>query len=314
MSQQVSTFPQQQSLWITSQRLSQKSRLDWWGILLVVLSAAGFGTLGIFGKLAYAQGFSVVDSLFWRVGGGAGVLWAWLLLTNQWRLRRSTATAAFWLGCLGYTLQAALFFGALQYASAGITALLLFTYPAFVALIRWLVLRQSLAGAQILALMLAFGGCLCTVNWGEQLANPIGLGLGLASGAGYAIYLTVSARLVKQASPIQTGAYMLLGSATVILGVALSQHHLLLPNTLAQVGVVSGLAIVATALPIVCLFVGLKRLGVIPAAIFSTLEPVMAVVLGVCLLKESLWSGQFIGGALILMACLLLQTKGRTQR
>jgi drug/metabolite transporter (DMT)-like permease len=55
-------------------------------------------------------------------------------------------------------------------------------------------------------------------------------------------------------------------------------------------------------------------LGVIPAAIFSTLEPVMAVVLGVCLLKESLWSGQFIGGALILMACLLLQTKGRTQR
>ncbi len=52
-----------------------------------------------------------------------------------------------------------------------------------------------------------------------------------------------------------------------------------IPSTGIAVSVVSGLAIVATVLPIVTLFAGLQRLGVVPAAILSTLEPVMAVLI-----------------------------------
>jgi drug/metabolite transporter (DMT)-like permease len=295
-------------------QFSRQHRLDWPGIVLVILSAIGFSTLGIFAKLAYAQGFNMTSSLFWRVSGGAIVLWGWLLLRNQWRLRRQMAVSAFWLGALGYTLQAALFFGALQYASAGITALLFFTYPVFVALIRWLVLRQSLNSWQLLALILAFSGCLCMVNWDEAMVLPLGFGLGIASGAGYAIYLTVGARLVKQASPVQTAAYMLLGTAMVTLGLALSQNQLLFPTTPAQIGILFGLAVVATALPIVFLFVGLQRLNIVPATILSALEPVMAVVLGGCLLGEPLWPGQILGGILLLSACLLLQMKSMAKR
>ncbi|NJN48995.1 MAG: hypothetical protein HC805_03360 [Alkalinema sp. RL_2_19] len=83
--------------------------LDRWGVLLVVLSAAGFGTLGIFGKLAYAENFTVLNSLVWRLGGGATVLWLWLLGQRRWRIQRRSAIAAFSLGAIIYALQALLF-------------------------------------------------------------------------------------------------------------------------------------------------------------------------------------------------------------
>ena len=284
-------------------------RLDWLGVLLIILSAAGFATLGIFGKFAYAQGFNIASSLFWRVGGAAAMLWLWLILLNQWQIRRRVATTAFWLGAVGYTLQAALFFGALFYTSAGIAALMFFTYPAFVAIIRWVFLRYPINFWQVLALSLAIGGCLWTIDWQQERVHPLGIGLGIASGACYGLYLVISARLVQVTSAIQTAAYMLLGATTTTLGFALSQHQLILPQSLAQIGTAAGLAIAATALPIVFLFIGLRRLDVISAAILSTLEPILAVVMGVYLLGESLWLGQIIGGAMVLASGLLLQIK-----
>lgn len=279
------------------------------GVLYIVLSAAGFGSLGIFGKLAYAQGFTVLSTLCWRVAGGAITLWIWMLLSRQWRMRRSHLQQALILGAVGYTLPTGLFFGALMYTSASVTALMFYTYPAFVAIGYWATRRTPLKRLHILALGLTFAGCLSTVNWAQADVQPLGIILGIAAGCSYGIYLLLSARMVHQASPVPTAGYMLLGAAIAALGIALSQQALHWPTTLAQGGVVFGLAVVATAFPIVLLYSGLKRLDVVPASILSTLEPVLAVLMGFFLLGESLWIGQLIGGFLILSAALLLQLK-----
>ena len=298
----------QQSLTDSLKQRAQP-QLDWLGIVLIILSAAGFATLGIFGKLAYSQGFSLIGSLLWRVGGAAAALWLWLLLCNQWRIRRRAAATAFWLGALLYTLQAALFFGALVYSSAGLTTLMFFTYPAFVAIIRWIFLRQPVYFWHVIALSLAIAGCIANIDWRHEMIHPLGIGLGIASGASYGLYLVFSARLVQTASPIKTAAYMLFGATTTALGLAISQHQLILPQTLSQLGPLAGLAILSTALPIVFLFIGLQRLDVISASILSTLEPILAVVMGIALLGESLWVGQIIGGVMILASSVLLQIK-----
>ncbi|NEP16978.1 MAG: EamA family transporter [Leptolyngbya sp. SIO4C1] len=296
-----------------TQAMPAQQPFDWVGISLVVLSAAGFGTLGIFGKLAYSQGFDVASSLFWRVSGGAAMLWLWLLLRGQWRVPQRAAMSAFWLGAMVYTLQAAFFFCALTYASAGITALLFFTYPAFAVLIRWLLVRQSIDRWQLLTLGLAFAGCVCTVNWRYETVSSVGIGLGMAAGAGYALYLVLSARLVQRISAPQTAAWMLLGATLTMLGFLLAQRQLVVPASWAQIGTVGGLAAIATAFPIVLLFIGLKRLGLISTALISMLEPVLAVAMGIVLLGEALWVGQAVGGSLILMAAFCLQARSRPQ-
>ena len=288
-----------------------KSQMERVGGMLVIVSALGFGTLGIFGKLAYAQGLNPLSALVWRLGGGAIALWLWLLLRNQWQIKLRSAIAAFLLGAVVYAIQSVLFFCALDQASAGMTALMFYTYPAFVAFFSWVFYRKHLSSWQMKALALAFLGCLLTVDLTNQIAKPLGIILGIASGAAYALYMIGSARLLRAIPPLATAAYMLLGATVSVTLVTIIWKGLDLPSTVMAVGVVSGLAIVATALPIVTLFAGLQRLGVVPAAILSTLEPVIAVLLGILFLGEQIWFGQILGGVLIIGSGLMLQVNSR---
>ena len=292
------------------QKPDHQQEIDRIGIGLIVLSAAGFSTLGLFTKLAYSQGFNPLSTLCWRLGGSAAILWLWLLLNRQWQVNKGSALAAFLLGASVYASQANFFFRALTYASAGITTLLFYTYPAFVALWGYLLTKSkstSLNSWQSKALILALLGCLLTVDFSSQMAQPLGIVLGIASGAGYGLYLFCSSRLVKSIKPIQAAAYMLLGAAFSIAIVVTSQQTLIIPTTKTSISIVAGLALISTALPTITLFLGLKRLDVLPAAIFSTLEPILAVLMGIIFLQEQFWLGQAFGGLLIICSAIILQ-------
>lgn len=291
-----------------------RSPIDKLGIGLIILSAVGFSTLGLFTKLAYAQGFNPLSTLFWRLAGSAVILWIWLFLSGEWQPKKGSALTAFLLGASVYALQANLFFQALTYASAGITTVLFYTYPAFVAIWGYLLIRAqpiSLNSWQSKALILAFVGCLLTIDFRSQTAQPLGLILGIASGAAYGLYLFCSSRLVKAIEPIQAAAYMLLGAAFTIAIVTTYQEALIIPTTSSSFLVVYGLALLSTALPTMTLFLGLKRLDVLPAAIFSTLEPILAVVMGIIFLQEQFWFGQALGGLLIICSAIILQSKNQ---
>ena len=289
-----------------------RSPIDKVGIGLITLSAVGFSTLGLFTKLAYTQGLNPLSTLFWRLAGSAAILWIWLLLNRKLSIKKGNAVAAFCLGASVYALQANLFFRALTHASAGITTLLFYTYPAFVAVWSYLLTRTkpvSLRSWQGKALILTFLGCLLTVDFSSQTAQPLGIVLGIASGAGYGLYLFCSSYLVKTVKPIEAAAYMLLGSAFTIAIVVISGQALIIPTTKSSILIVSGLALISTALPTITLFLGLKRLEVLPAAIFSTLEPILAVFMGIIFLQEQFWLGQALGGLLIICSAVILQSK-----
>ena len=296
--------PEQQNL--------ERSRIDKVGVGLIILSAVGFSTLGLFTKLAYIQGFNPLSTLCWRLVGSAAILWMWLFFNRQWQVKKGSAVAAFFLGASVYALQAHLFFRALTHASAGITTLLFYTYPAFVAVWSYLLTRAkpaSLKSWQGTALILAFFGCLLTVDFSSQTAQPLGIALGITSGAGYGLYLFCSFHLVKTIEPIKAAAYMLLGSAFTIAIVVTSGQALIIPTTKSSISIVAGLALISTALPTITLFLGLKRLDVLPAAIFSTLEPILAVAMGIIFLQEQFWLGQAFGGLLIICSAVILQSK-----
>jgi len=70
--------------------------------------------------------------------------------------------------------------------------------------------------------------------------------------------------------------------------------------------VVAGIALIATVIPVTAFLAGLKRIGPTNAAMLSTLEPVVTVVLAAWLLSESLAPLSLLGGGLILAAVILL--------
>ena len=103
------------------------------GPLLCLLSAAGFGAMAIFGKLAYDAGVELGDLLLVRFALAAAVLLAVAWATGALRgLPRRPVLAALGMGAIGYATQAGLYFAALERMDASLLALVLYAYPALV--------------------------------------------------------------------------------------------------------------------------------------------------------------------------------------
>ena len=79
-----------------------------------------------------------------------------------------------------------------------------------------------------------------------------------------------------------------------------------LPTTGAGWAAIGSIVLVATVLPVAAFLMGLERIGPTNAAMLSTLEPVVTVLLAAVLLDESLTPITLVGGGLILVAILLL--------
>src|SRR3954465_6046351 len=106
------------------------------GALLCLASAAAFGAMGVFGKLAYAGGATVGTLLSVRFLVAAALLWALLLAAGgaaELRaLTRRDVVLALGLGTFGYAAQAGCYFAALARMDASLLALVVYTFPAIV--------------------------------------------------------------------------------------------------------------------------------------------------------------------------------------
>src|SRR4051795_8960168 len=127
------------------------------GLLLCLLSAAGFAAMPIFARQAYATGIELTPLLALRFVMAAAMLWALVLLRRRpLGSPRGLALGAA-LGFGGYALQAGLYFGAVQRIDVGLASLLLYAYPSFVTLAAFALRRESPTRRKLGALALAPG-------------------------------------------------------------------------------------------------------------------------------------------------------------
>jgi drug/metabolite transporter (DMT)-like permease len=70
-----------------------------------------------------------------------------------------------------------------------------------------------------------------------------------------------------------------------------------------------GIVLIATVIPVVTFLAGLERIGPTNAAMLSTLEPVVTVLLAAWIFGERLQSIALFGGGMILIAVIML-TRG----
>ena len=282
---------------------------DWIGVALVAASAAGFSTLAVLVKLAYGVNLNLPSILVFRFGGTALILWTWLLLRNKWRLPLASAIKAILLGAVGYAIQATVFFAALLYTGASVATLLLYTYPAFVTLLAWLVEKEVPTRSRKISIGIALLGCMFISDLSQATVAPLGVIFGIASGVWYSLYLTFGSRLVRSVEPVVTSAYVALGATCSFIAATLLTTQFTIPSSVESIYIIAGIAILATAVPIVTLFSGMQRIGTTRTAIVSTIEPLLTVALGIFFLGEQMQSGQVWGGALIMISVALANLK-----
>jgi drug/metabolite transporter (DMT)-like permease len=100
-----------------------------------------------------------------------------------------------------------------------------------------------------------------------------------------------------------------LAVATALLGLRWVLRGATLPTGPTQWGVVVGIGVLGTGVPLVLLYEGLGALQANRASVLGTAEPVTTVALGVLLLGEPLTPETAVGGALVLAGVLLSQVE-----
>jgi drug/metabolite transporter (DMT)-like permease len=273
------------------------------GALLIALSAAAFGTLAIFGRYAYAAGMDTFTVLFLRFSLASMVM-AILLVARRESLPRGKILAQLiGMGALGYVGQSFLYLTAINYASAGLVALLLYLYPCFVLILSVIVFRERVTRVKVVALTLALFGTALTVD--PQGGQTIGALMAITAAAIYSVYIIVGANVMKHVSAVQSST-VIFASAGAVFGTMTLFNGVHFPIHDSGWLTVAGIVLIATVIPVVSFLAGLERVGPTNAAMLSTLEPVVTVVLGASLFGEQLSPIGLAGGGLILLAVLLL--------
>jgi len=285
------------------------------GALLCLVSAAGFGAMAIFGKLAYDAGVSTLTLLLVRFAAGGAIFGAAIAARPRLRPRSAGARAlaiGLALGAIGYATQAGLFFGALRRMDASLLALVLYTYPAWVTLAAFGLGRERPTRRRLVALGLSSAG-LVVVLAGAPGSEVDGLGVAMGIGAAlaYTAYILVADRTQIAMSPLALSALVCAGATFTFAVVGLASGRLDFGFEAEGWLWLGLIAVVSTALPISTFFAGMARVGPSTASILSTFEPVVTVALAYLAFSERLTVLQLGGAALVLAAAAMLAAPAR---
>jgi DME family drug/metabolite transporter len=286
------------------------------GYFLVLLAAGLWATLGvIYTMLAESFGLPPLAVAAFRAGlGGLLLLGGLLILRRSWlRLNRRAVGVVVAYGVFGIALFYGVYINAILTAGVAVSAVLLYTAPAWVAVIAWRLLGEQLTRTHLAALGLTLlGSALVAQIYRPELLrlNAQGIVWGLLSGLTYALWSVFNKVGVRHTNPWTLQCYgMLVGAGALLLFQPITPLQGALQSPAALFWLLM-LALGPTVGASVAYAAGVQTVPVSVASLVATLEPVLAAVLARLALGESMSAGQIVGGGLILAAVWMLRPRG----
>jgi drug/metabolite transporter (DMT)-like permease len=292
------------------------------GVALAVLAALGFSFKAIFVKLAYAATpaaapVEAVTLLSLRMVFALPVfLWLGFAASRSapplaWRDRGLLVA----LGLLGYYASSMLDFLGLQYISAGLERLILFTYPTLTVLIGVLFMGRTLEKRQVGALALSYAGIGLAFAHDLELAGdmrPVLIGAGFVFGSAltYALYSAGAEAAIRRLGSTRFAALAtLVSTAATQLHFFIAQPLSALVQPLPVYAYGAAMALFSTVLPVLWQSAAIRRIGAARAVLIGTLGPMLTIFFGWWLLAEPVSAAQLAGAGLVLAGVLLVSRK-----
>ena len=287
---------------------SSLSRLVGYGC--AALGAALFSTKAIFIKLAFQDQVDAALMLASRMLFATPVFIAigvWAYAKRQAAgqpppTRRHVAWAIV-TGFLGYYVASAFDFAGLQYISASLERLVLFTYPLFVMFIGAALYNEPITRYGVMAAVITYVGLAIVFatdlpHGGRETA--IGTALVLGAAISFAWYQILAKRFI---APF--GSALFTSIALSAAGVFCVLHQIVFGSgsfaaTPRFLWLSFGCAMVATVLPSFLINAGLARVSPQAVSMISTVSPVVTIGLAIAILGEPFTLVDAVGSTLVL--------------
>ena len=310
------------------------TEIAWGAVVLGILAAVLYSLKAVFVKLAYLPSDGVTEQvppitlMMLRLGFSFPVYL--IILFWVWRKAAVKPTGrqcglAMLAGVLAYYVCTWLDFSGLQYITAQLERLLLFTYPAFVILFGALFFGGKLTTWGIAAVALAYSGLAVVFIGGDITESTnLWLGSGLVLGCAmlFALFQLIAKTFIDRIGPPLFTCLAMLGAATAIF-----THFLI--SALTSDGIVAALdlspriyglgliiAVFSTLLPSFFMNIAIGRIGAQRVAMLGMFGPLATIVAAIWILGEpfGVWDAVGTGVTVAGIALYMKSSKARPRK
>ena len=299
---------------------TSKNKVSALGPAFIILAGIFWSSMGIFVRKLGTYGFTPIQIVCIRVVLAALVFCVVQFAKDPKGFRISLRDIPLFLGLgLGSILFFTVcYFTAISMMTLSTAAILLYTSPIWIMLMSLLFFHEKLTAQKIIALILAFGGCVLVSGISGGGLTLMGLLIGLGSGIGYGLYSILGTVALRRYTPYTVTTWTFIIAA---IGSILISHP---ADMIAKISVapsIPGLlgfslltALVTAVIPFLAYTLGLRSVEASKAGILATVEPMVATLIGIFVFSEPLTLMSGIGVLLILAAVVILNVSNGNSR
>ncbi|NTU89446.1 MAG: EamA family transporter [Actinobacteria bacterium] len=282
---------------------------------LIILAGCLWGTTGVFVRSLGDFGFTSMQIV--EVRAILATLMIFLIVffydRSLFRIKLRDLWCFLGTGVLSVVSFSFCYFKTIELTSLSVAAIMLYTAPLFVMLMSRVLFSEKLSRSKVVALILAFGGCILVsgVLSSNASLSLSGVLFGLGSGIGYALYSIFTRFAINRGYHaltimIYTFFFASIGGAFFTDFTAMRSIVFEAPSIL---GFLALYVLTTTILPYLFYTLGLGKVENSRASIMVSIEPVVATLIGILFFAEVPTFSAFLGMALVISALVLLNVR-----
>lgn len=281
------------------------------GDILIIIAGLFWGSMGIFVRHLNGLGFTSIQVACLRLTM-AGVIFALILLIKDpkgFKIKPKDIPLFLALGIVSILFFTYCYFTAIRLMTMSTAAILLYTSPIWVMILAIIFLKEKITLNKIIALVLAFIGCVLVSGFGGKI-SVVGILVGLGSGLGYGLYSIFGTFALRKYSPYTVTTYTFLiaglGSIFVANPVDLADKISKTESLPGLLGFVLLTSVVTAVIPFLLYTLGLNKTSAGKAAVLATVEPAAATLFGFFVMGETIGPVAICGILLVFAAIIVL--------
>lgn len=287
--------------------------------IYIVIAGFCWGIIGLFSKKLSDHGFSSIQITEARCAITAVALFVFLIISDKNKLKISIKDIWMFLGTgiLSIAFFNICYFNAIEYSNLSSAAILLYTAPSFVLILSAIIFKEKLTRKKIIALAIAFTGCVFAVGLIEtsERITVKGLIFGLLSGFGYGLYSIFGRIALKKYHTLTVTTYTFITATIFLLPFCGIREMVCTACAEKEIVIFSVLlGIVSTLVPFIFYTKGLSLLDPGTSSIIAYIEPLVATACGMLIFNEKITVLKIVGIILIFISIIILNFNKNVKR